>query len=135
MFIGIASDDTKADADFIIRRILDVRLFPDLEPGQTADSARQARWAKSVAELSAEVLLVSQFTLHAVFKSNRSLSFHRSMVPNEAECLFYDLCESMRAAHQAPHLVKNCVFGSYMNVALVNDGPVTVLVDSKHPKG
>lgn len=133
VFVGIAQDDTNEDVDLICRRIAEVRIFSDGSSGEGSKEER-VRWAQSVKDTCGEVLLISQFTLHAVFKSNKSLSFHRSMAPREAKAFFERVFTTLRSKMPNPEAVKCCVFGSYMNVSVVNDGPVTILVDTKQPK-
>mmetsp|Transcript_1352 Transcript_1352/g.4062 ORF Transcript_1352/g.4062 Transcript_1352/m.4062 type:complete len:157 (-) Transcript_1352:36-506(-) len=128
VLVGITSNDTNSDLDIIVKKLLNLKLFPDGD-GDGKGSA----WKKSVAEIQGDVLFVSQFTLHAVYKGNKP-SFHRSMAPTDAEKMFYNLVERFKTDH-SPDNVKACVFGSYMNVSLVNDGPVTVILDSEQPKG
>lgn len=76
---------------------------------------------------------VSQFTLHAVYKGSKA-SFHRAMPGTESEAMFYGLAAELKRQY-SPSAVKECVFGSMMNVSLVNVGPVTLIIDSKQPKG
>ncbi|KAF6000519.1 hypothetical protein CCYA_CCYA19G4709 [Cyanidiococcus yangmingshanensis] len=134
VFIGIAQEDSEEDINLICRRITELKLFPEeTQVSETKES--RGRWARSVVDANGEILLISQFTLHGVFKSNKSVSFHRSMAPDQAKIFFEKLHATLQNSVPHPEAVKCCVFGSYMNVSVVNDGPVTILVDSKQPKG
>mmetsp|Transcript_8108 Transcript_8108/g.21451 ORF Transcript_8108/g.21451 Transcript_8108/m.21451 type:complete len:176 (-) Transcript_8108:943-1470(-) len=147
VLVGVEDGDTRDDAQFVIGKMLKLKLFPS-PPAPPTEGAQErqnegsigesanggSRWAQSVVEAGFEVLLVSQFTLHAVFKGARP-SFHRAMAPSSSKEMFERLVEDTRAQLGDPARVKCCVFGSYMNVALVNDGPVTLIVDSRNPKG
>eukprot|EP00667_Euglena_gracilis_P023211 EG_transcript_26133 len=85
-------------------------------------------WAKSVRDTEGEVLLVSQFTLMHVLKGNKP-DFHNAMGPDAAAELFNRLVELMAAQYRPTH-VKAGAFRQYMKVAIENDGPVTLVVDS-----
>uniref|UniRef100_A0A914N165 D-aminoacyl-tRNA deacylase n=1 Tax=Meloidogyne incognita TaxID=6306 RepID=A0A914N165_MELIC len=79
VLIGIGREDGDEDIEYMVRKILNLRIFEDPENGK--------RWDKSVVDLGLEVLSVSQFTLHALIKGNK-LDFHRSMNPEDAPILF-----------------------------------------------
>jgi D-tyrosyl-tRNA(Tyr) deacylase len=134
VFVGFAQEDTDEDLNFICRRISEAKIFPEVSDESEKQNGR-ARWARSVFDLGGEILLISQFTLHGVFKSNKSVSFHRSMAPERARLFFERVYLTLQGLMPRPDLVKKCVFGSYMNVSVVNDGPVTIVVDSRQPKG
>ncbi|KAA8499508.1 D-tyrosyl-tRNA(Tyr) deacylase [Porphyridium purpureum] len=140
--VGIEKEDTQEDAAFCAQRLLQLRLFHHSEPqapsvdtdvGDSDGGGSPVRWVGRIEDVEGEILFVSQFTLHAVYKGGRP-SFHRAMPPAQSEAFFYDFVESVRAAY-VPQRVKCCVFGSYMNVSLVNSGPVTMIIDSRNPKG
>ncbi|XP_068178531.1 D-aminoacyl-tRNA deacylase 1 [Antennarius striatus] len=119
VLLGISSEDTKKDAEYIVRKILNLRLFED-ENGRA--------WSKSVMDKNFEVLCVSQFTLHCVLKGNKP-DFHLAM-PAELAQPFYDsILENMRSAYK-PELIKDGKFGAYMQVHIQNDGPVTIELTS-----
>lgn len=116
--IGIEREDTLADALWIGKKIRSARLFEvDGKP-----------WVGSIASLKLGILLVSQFTLHASMAKPRP-DFHAAMPPEEAARLFDALVTDMRA-EQGDALVATGVFRAMMQVSLVNDGPVTVIIDS-----
>uniref|UniRef100_A0A1I7ZKK1 D-aminoacyl-tRNA deacylase n=1 Tax=Steinernema glaseri TaxID=37863 RepID=A0A1I7ZKK1_9BILA len=99
-----------------------MRLFPN------EDSDK--RWDKSVKDLGLEILCVSQFTLHATLKGNKP-DFHRAMAPSEAPDFYANFLAQLRKSYK-PELIKDGRFGEMMNVSIVNDGPVTMMIDSKN---
>jgi len=108
-----------------VRKILALKVFEDPETSSP--------WKSGVVDIGGEVLFVSQFTLHAVLKSGAKPSFHRAMAPESARGMFGEAVEMARGDYN-PDAVKACVFGSMMNVSLVNEGPVTIILDSKEKK-
>jgi len=108
-----------------IKKLLNLKIFPS--------DNESSGWKKSVLDVGGEILVVSQFTLHAVYKGTKP-SFHRSMAPTDAELIFQEAVAQLKANYSQDR-VAQCVFGSYMNVSLVNDGPVTLILDSRQPKG
>ncbi|CAH8534805.1 unnamed protein product [Dicrocoelium dendriticum] len=123
VLIGLSSKDTDADIAYIARKLLNVRLFP------SADGSR--RWDKSVRDLGLEVLCVSQFTLYCELKGNK-LDFHRAMSPAPSALIYATLIARLRKDYLSER-VKDGVFGAIMDVKLVNDGPVTIVLDSNLP--
>ncbi|KDO35692.1 D-tyrosyl-tRNA(Tyr) deacylase [Saprolegnia parasitica CBS 223.65] len=119
--VGIGRDDTEDDAEWCCRRILNARLWPN-DDGKA--------WMTSVLQNNYGVLMVSQFTLHGYMNGNKP-DFHLSMAPEPAKELFDNLVARVRKAHVAPEQVQEGVFGAYMEVSLVGDGPVTMNLDSK----
>ena len=115
---GIAEDDTRETADKMIRKMVNLRIFED-ENGKTNLSIR---------DVGGEVLLVSQFTLYADTRRGNRPGFTRAGRPEPAEPLYEYLVEKTR--EQVP-VVEKGVFGADMKVALLNDGPFTILLDSE----
>lgn len=115
---GIAEDDTRETADKMIRKMVNLRIFED-ENGKTNLSLR---------DVGGEVLLVSQFTLYADTRRGNRPGFTRAGRPETAEPLYEYLVEKTR--EQVP-VVEKGVFGADMKVALLNDGPFTILLDSE----
>jgi D-tyrosyl-tRNA(Tyr) deacylase len=123
VLLGITHTDTNADADWLCRKICDLRIFSD-ENGKMNLSLRSIP--------NGNVLLVSQFTLHAsTVKGNRP-SFIEAARPEYAIPLYEYMIEKMTAELEKP--VMTGVFGADMQVALLNDGPVTIIIDSKDRK-
>ncbi|KAJ0410357.1 hypothetical protein P43SY_002689 [Pythium insidiosum] len=122
--VGITRDDTEEDAEFCCRRLLNARLWED-EKGTS--------WKSSVISNGYEVLLVSQFTLYGFFQGNKP-DFHLAMAPAPAKEFYHAFCDRVRAAHSADKVAEG-IFGAMMEVSLVNDGPVTMTIDSRDRKG
>jgi D-tyrosyl-tRNA(Tyr) deacylase len=119
VLVGIARDDALTDVQFLSRKILAMRIFegPD---GRPMD--------RSVVDMGGGVLVVSQFTLYGDVRRGRRPSFDQAASPDDARQLYDAFVRELRAAHAG---VAAGVFQAMMQVALVNDGPVTILVDSK----
>jgi len=118
VFVGVADDDGPDDVRYVAGKILELRIFPD-ETG---------RMNRSVVETSGAVLVVSQFTLLGDGRKGRRPSFDHAAPPPLAEALYLDL---VRALQQASITVATGVFRAHMDVELINDGPVTMLLDSR----
>jgi D-tyrosyl-tRNA(Tyr) deacylase len=120
VLVGVEELDRPDDVDWLAGRIAALRLFPDGE----------AAWARSVTELGGEILLVSQFTLHASTKKGTKPSWHRAAKPEAAVPLYEALKTRLETLLAKP--VATGRFGAMMKVELVNDGPVTLIIDSKN---
>ena len=113
MLLGVKRGDTEEQADKLARKLLALRIFED-------DAGRMNR---SVADTGGEILCVSQFTLYGDARKGNRPSFVDAAPPDEAEPLY----ERVRAGLNG---AAGGVFGAHMEVALTNDGPVTLIVDS-----
>ncbi|CAM9880926.1 unnamed protein product [Lampetra fluviatilis] len=122
VLLGISRDDTEREIDFMVRKILGLRVF---------EGAEGRPWSSSVAEARGEVLCVSQFTLQAVLKGNKP-DFHLAMAGERAEPFYHLFLERLRSAY-SPELVKDGKFGALMRVHIENDGPVTIQIESPLP--
>lgn len=120
MFLGINHGSAETDADWLAKKILKLRLFED--------EAAQSTGQKSVIEIQGDLLIVSQFTLHASTKKGTRPSYHRAAAPETAEPLYHFFVQTLRDAYTGP--IKTGRFGAYMEVLIHNDGPVTILLDS-----
>ncbi|MDZ7962186.1 MAG: D-aminoacyl-tRNA deacylase [Aulosira sp. DedQUE10] len=118
LLVGIANTDTDAELDWMARKCLELRLFPDEEGG--------ARWQKSVQEIGGELLVVSQFTLYGDCRKGRRPSFDRSAIPPLAKDLYDRFVTKLRTSSLK---VETGEFGAMMQVAIENDGPVTLLLE------
>ncbi|KAI1485836.1 D-Tyr tRNAtyr deacylase-like domain-containing protein [Biscogniauxia mediterranea] len=116
VFAAVAPGDTEKEADSLAAKVLKMKLWDD-------DSG--ARWKKSVQEINGEVLCVSQFTLLASTKKGNKPDFHGAAGGEEAKRLYQYFFEKVQQGYLAER-VKNGVFQAMMEVALVNDGPVTI---------
>lgn len=118
VLIGIGQEDTKAEADRLVKKMIGLRIFSD-ESGKTNLSLK---------DVGGSLLLVSQFTLYADCKKGNRPSFIKAAGPDMADELYryiIDLCS------KEADIVKTGIFGADMKVSLENDGPFTVMLDSK----
>lgn len=120
VLLGIEHDDQQADADWLTDKIISLRIFQD-----EADKMNL-----SIREVSGDILVVSQFTLHASTKKGNRPSFIRAARPEQAIPLYEYFKESLTMKLGKP--VAAGIFGADMKVSLVNDGPVTICMDSKN---
>lgn len=118
LLVGIANTDTEAELDWMTRKCLSLRLFPD-----ELDSNR---WQKSVQEIGGELLVVSQFTLYGDCIKGRRPAFDRSAAPEPAKQLYHRFVEKLQ---QSGLRVETGEFGAMMQVQIENDGPVTLLLE------
>ena len=118
VFLGVGKEDNKKDADYLIDKIINLRIFEDEDD----------KLNLSAIDLNKEIMLVSQFTLFGDCRQGRRPSFFEAAPPQEAEKL-YDYF--VKQAEKSELKVETGQFQAMMDVSLVNDGPVTILVDSK----
>jgi D-tyrosyl-tRNA(Tyr) deacylase len=118
VLVGVEEGDTAADADYIAEKTAGLRIFNDLD----------GKMNLSVADVGGGVLLISQFTLHGDSRRGRRPSFTAAARPETAIPLYEGVAGRLRAAGLP---VSTGEFGAHMQVALVNNGPVTILLDSK----
>ena len=117
VLLGVGRDDTDRDTDYVAAKIRDLRLFADAD----------GKMNRSVAEVGGAVLVVSQFTLYGDCRRGRRPSYSGAAPPERAKELYEALLERLRL-HGLP--VQAGEFQALMDVELLNDGPVTVLLDS-----
>lgn len=118
IFLGIENADNESDADYLIRKIPQLRIFND-ENGVMNLSAM---------DIQAEMMVVSQFTLHAKTTKGNRPSYIEAARPEQAIPLYEYFISKLRESKLA---VKTGVFGADMQVYLINDGPVTILIDTR----
>lgn len=118
VFLGIAHSDEEEDADYLVPKILDLRIFNDSE----------GKFNLSLYDTKGSLLVVSQFTLLGDCRKGRRPSFSGAAIPEKARRL-YDYFIASAAKHGIP--VASGEFQAMMDVQLINDGPVTMLLDSK----
>ena len=116
--VGVADGDGPADIDYTASKIREMRIFAD----------EQGRMNRSVGEVGGGVLLVSQFTLLGDLRNGRRPGFTAAAPPDTARALYEQLVQRLRGAGVP---VATGVFQAHMHVDLVNDGPVTILLDSR----
>lgn len=119
ILVGVEHSDTEEDADWLVKKVVNLRIFND-------DNGVMNR---SVLDCGGDILVVSQFTLHASTKKGNRPSYIHAARPEKAVPLYRRFIDGLDAATG-----KKCgegEFGADMQVALVNDGPVTIIIDSK----
>jgi D-aminoacyl-tRNA deacylase len=121
VFLGVSKDDTIEDADYLLDKILWLRIFPDTE----------RKMNLNIQDARGSLLVVSQFTLYGDCRRGRRPSFDRAALPERAREL-YDYF--VAAASRSPVPAQTGEFQATMEVRLVNDGPVTILIDSEERK-
>jgi len=122
VLLGVEHDDNEADADWLAAKIAAMRIFSD----------EQGKMNKSVVDSAGELLVVSQFTLHASTRKGNRPSFMRAARPQQAEALYNYFLSRMQTL--LGQKVSSGVFAAEMKINLINDGPVTIIVDSKQPE-
>ena len=120
ILLGIEQDDTNEDIDWICKKIAAMRIFSDAEGLMNL----------SVQDIAGEIIVVSQFTLHASTKKGNRPSFIRAARPEQAIPLYEQFVEKL--AQESGRPVSTGSFGADMKVSLLNDGPVTIIMDSKN---
>ena len=118
LLIGIDEEDEKTDADWLVQKILNLRIFGD----------EDGKLNLSVLDITGEILCISQFTLIADYKKGNRPSFIKEAKPDRAIPLF----EYFKTQIAQSNLkIESGIFGADMKVSLLNDGPVTIVMDSK----
>ena len=120
LFIGITEDDTQEDIQWLTKKVANIRLFDD----------ENGVMNLSVMDIDGEILAVSQFTLMASTKKGNRPSYIKAAKPEISVPLYEQFCTEMELAVNKP--IKRGVFGADMKVELLNDGPVTIFIDSKY---
>ena len=119
IFLGIESSDDQNHINWLIRKIINMRIFDD----------ENGKMNLSLQDKQGEALVVSQFTLHASTKKGNRPSFIKAAPPEISKPLYQSFCETFSREIGPP--LKRGLFGAMMEVALVNDGPVTIIMDSQ----
>ena len=117
VLLGVSGQDTAADVTYIASKIRGLRIFPD----------EQGKMNRSVEDIHGAVLLVSQFTLYGDARGGRRPSFIQAAPPDKAKALYEEAIRELRGAGVP---VETGVFQADMQVQLINDGPITLLLDS-----
>ncbi len=115
--VSFGRSDTEEDLEWMSKKITGLRIFPDLNNSMNL----------SLSDIGGDILIVSQFTLHADSRKGRRPSFMNAALPENAE-LLYDLF--LEIVSHSGLKVRSGLFGAMMKIDLVNDGPVTIMIDS-----
>ncbi len=118
LLVGVGPEDQKEDLDYAVRKLANMRIFSDTE----------GKMNLSVKDVQGEILSISQFTLFADTKKGNRPAFTGAAKPDVAEAFYQDFNREL--AKEVP--VKTGIFGADMQVELVNDGPVTIILDTKN---
>ena len=118
LLIGVDEDDDTNDADWLIKKIIDLRIFSDQE----------GKMNLSVKDISGEILCISQFTLISDYKKGNKPSYIKAAKPEKAIPLFEYFKQEIKKSGLK---IESGIFGADMKVSLLNDGPVTLVFDSK----
>ena len=117
VLLGVAKSDTAADAEFLVEKILNLRVFEDAD----------GKMNRSLLDTGGSLLTVSQFTLYGDCRKGRRPSFDAAAPPEQARALYEAFVE---IARRSPLRVETGVFRAHMDVSLVNDGPVTLMLET-----
>lgn len=121
VLLGVTHDDTEADIQWLAKKLLALRIFSDAE----------GKMNLAISDVGGGILVVSQFTLYAQSKKGNRPSYIRSAPPAVSIPLYERFVAVLCELHKGP--VETGEFGADMDVVLVNDGPVTILIDSRDP--
>ena len=116
ILLGVHKDDTEQEANFLAAKCAELRIFPDSE----------RKMNLSLHDVNGEVLVVSQFTLYGNCKKGRRPSYVHAASPDKGERLYEYFVERMK---EHAKVVQTGIFGAMMDVELVNDGPVTIILE------
>jgi D-tyrosyl-tRNA(Tyr) deacylase len=119
ILLGIEHDDTEKDADYLLQKLINLRIFSDAD----------GKMNLSVQDVNGGILMVSQFTLHAATKKGNRPSYIRAARPEQAIPLYEYFVAEIQ--NQYSGTIQTGQFGADMKIGLVNDGPVTIIMDSK----
>lgn len=122
VLLGITHNDTEEDIDWLVKKILSLRIFSD----------REGKMNLSLKEINGELMVISQFTLLASTKKGNRPSFIEAARPETAIPLYEKFIRKAETESEQP--VKTGEFGADMKVSLINDGPVTIVLDTKNKK-
>ena len=117
ILLGIEKNDSAADLNYMVKKSADLRIFNDVNNKMNL----------SIKELNGEALVISQFTLCANIKQGRRPSFINAASPKIAKTIFEKFCKQLQDSNISVHTGR---FGAMMEVKLINDGPVTIILDS-----
>ena len=120
ILLGVENEDNKEDIEYLANKAANLRIFDD----------ENGIMNRSVLDIKGEIMVVSQFTLHASTKKGNRPSYIRAAKPDISTPLYEEFCSTL--SNKINKGVKTGEFGAEMQVELVNDGPVTIIIDSKN---
>ena len=120
IFLGIEDKDSEADIEWLVKKIVNLRIFDD----------ENGVMNRSIIDVNGEALVVSQFTLHASTKKGNRPSYIKASKPEKAIPLYNEFCDEISLA--LGKTIGTGRFGADMKVGILNDGPVTILIDSQN---
>lgn len=132
VLLGAGAGDGAADLAYLVDKIVNLRIFPDdagRDGAKPANAGERGKMNKSVLDIGGDVLVVSQFTLYGDVRQGRRPAFTGALEPVAAKALYEQSLDAIRAAGVSR--VEAGEFAADMKVELVNDGPVTILLDSR----
>lgn len=126
LLVGISTEDTSEDVAKLSNKVLTLRLYESPEdPSQF--------WKRNIQDAQGDILSVSQFTLYAKTKKGTKPDFHNAQKGPVAQGLYDEFLQLLRKGLGSDERVKDGKFGAMMSCGLTNEGPVTILLDSKNP--
>ena len=120
LFVGLTHTDTQTEVRYLAKKIANLRIFED----------ENGKLNKSIIDMKYDILSISQFTLYGDTKKGNRPSFTKAMDPNKAKELYNDLNNLLYTEYNINTL--GGAFGEHMDIALINDGPVTIMLRSKY---
>lgn len=117
VFLGVGEEDGSEDLDYIVDKVTGLRIFQDEDDKMNL----------SISQIDGEILVISQFTLYGDVRKGRRPSFSKSAAPEIAEKYYKEFIDKVK---EKGIKVESGIFGADMDVSLINDGPVTILLDS-----
>lgn len=120
VLLGIVNEDRQEDIDWLVKKIINLRVFNDVDGIMN----------KSLLDINADLIIVSQFTLYASTKKGNRPSYMKAAKPNVAIPLYENFISKLEKEFSKN--VQTGKFGADMKVELLNDGPITIIIDSKH---
>lgn len=119
VLLGIEAEDDHKDIEWLVNKCMNMRIFSD----------EDGKMNKSIKDINGSFLIVSQFTLHASTRKGNRPSFMKAARPEQAIPMYEEFCKFLEIKSELE--VQKGVFGADMQVQLLNDGPVTIIIDSK----
>lgn len=120
LLLGIEETDTDADIDWLTSKVVNLRIFDD----------HNGIMNRSICEMKGQILVISQFTLHAATRKGNRPSYIRAATHAKALPMYEQFCKTLEL--KLKDTVKTGVFAANMQISLINDGPVTILIDTKN---